>query len=132
MKEIGFRNHMQRPIEQRVGVKTAIFISSLLFMLIHLSKGWASLGMVPIIFGAGLLLGLLAWSSRSLIPAIIGHTIMDIGLFAYWWTGTAGTFSGRPIAETGVDSLFLIACCVFVFSLSLVLLAVNKLRRLGT
>jgi len=129
-EEIGFRGYMQRPIEQRVGVKTAVLISSLLFMLLHLSKGWASLGMVPIIFGAGILLGLLAWSSRSLIPCIIGHAIMDIGLFAFWWTGTAGTFSARPIYETGVDSLFLIACCVFVLSLALVLLAISRLRRL--
>jgi membrane protease YdiL (CAAX protease family) len=83
-EEIGFRGYMQRPIEQRTGIKTAVIISSLLFMLLHLSKGWASLGMVPIVFGAGLLLGLLAWSSRSLFPCIIGHTIMDIGLFAYW------------------------------------------------
>src|ERR1700722_10020877 len=70
-EEIGFRGYMQRPIEQRVGVKTAIAISSVLFMLIHLSKGWASLGMVPIVLGAGILLGLLAWSSRSLLPCII-------------------------------------------------------------
>jgi membrane protease YdiL (CAAX protease family) len=131
-EETGFRGYLLRPIEQRVGAKTAIFISSLLFMLIHLSKGWASLGMVPIIFGAGILLGLLAWSSRSLVPAIIGHTIMDIGLFAYWWTGTAGSFTARPIAETGVDRLFLIACCVFVLSLAFVLLAISRLRRLPT
>jgi membrane protease YdiL (CAAX protease family) len=129
-EEIGFRGYMQRPIEQRVGVKTAIAISSVLFTLIHLSKGWASLGMVPIVLGAGILLGLLAWSSRSLIPCIIGHTIMDIGLFAYWWTGTAGTFSALPISQTGVDTLFLSACAVFVVSLALVLLAISKLRSL--
>jgi membrane protease YdiL (CAAX protease family) len=131
-EEIGFRGYMQRPIEQRGGVKAAIFISSLLFMLIHLTKGWASLGMVPIVFGAGILLGLLAWSSRSLVPPIIGHTIMDIGLFAYWWTGTAGSFNARPIAETGVDRLFIIACFVFVSSLAFVLLAISRLRRLPT
>jgi membrane protease YdiL (CAAX protease family) len=31
-EETGFRGYMQRPVEQRVGVKTAIFISSMLFM----------------------------------------------------------------------------------------------------
>ena len=54
--------------------------------------------MVPIVFGAGVLLGLLAWSSGSLIPCMIGHTIMDIGLFAFWWTGIAGDFTARPIS----------------------------------
>ena len=34
------------------------------------------------VLGAGVLLGLLARSSGSLIPGMIGHVVMDIGLFA--------------------------------------------------
>jgi len=60
-----------------------ILISSLLFMALHLTKGWATAGMVPIVLGAGILLGLLARSSGSLIPGMIGHILMDIGLFAF-------------------------------------------------
>jgi membrane protease YdiL (CAAX protease family) len=128
-EEIGFRGYMQRPIEVRHGAPIAILTSSFLFMAVHLSKDWASLGMIPIVFGAGLLLGLLAWSSESLIPPMIGHVAMDIGLFAYWWTGIAGDFRGRPISETGIDQSFLIACVVFGLSLSTTLLAISKLRR---
>jgi membrane protease YdiL (CAAX protease family) len=128
-EETGFRGYMQRPIEQRHGAPVAIFISSFLFMAIHLTKDWALLGMVPIVFGAGVLLGLLAWASGSLIPCIIGHTVMDIGLFAYWWTGIAGDFTARPIAETGVDRPFLIACGAFALSLFMVFLAIVRLRR---
>jgi len=128
-EETGFRGYMQRPIEQRIGTRTAILISSLFFMLLHLNKGWATIGMVPIVFGAGLLLGLLARASQSLIPCMIGHTIMDIGLFAYWWTGIAGDFPLRPISETGMDSAFFIACTVFGASLSIVLFAISRLRR---
>jgi hypothetical protein len=84
-------------------------------------------GMVPIIFGAGVLLGLLARSSASLIPGIIGHTIMDIGFFAYWWTGIAGTFSARPIGQTGIDAAFLITCALLAVSLSLTLLAISRI-----
>jgi len=127
-EEIGFRGFMQQPIEQRQGVSVAVFISSFLFLALHLTKAWASLGMVPIVFGAGILLGLLAWSAGSLIPGIIGHFVMDVGLFAYWWTGIAGDFTARPITETGVDRPFLIACCVFATSLVIVLLAIWKLR----
>jgi membrane protease YdiL (CAAX protease family) len=127
-EETGFRGYMQRPIEQRHGAPVAILISSFLFMAIHLTKDWALLGMVPIVFGAGILLGLLAWSSRSLIPCMIGHTVMDIGLFAYWWTGIAGDFTARPITETGVDQPFFIACAAFAISLFMVLLAILKLR----
>jgi len=129
-EETGFRGYMQRPIEQRHGAPTAILISSLFFTGLHLSKAWATLGMVPIVFGAGVLLGLLAWSSGSLVPGMIGHVAMDIGLFAYWWTGIAGDFSARPLAETGVDQRFLLACAAFALALLVALVSIGKLRRL--
>lgn len=128
-EETGFRGYMQRPIEQRHGATIAILISSLFFMMVHLTKAWATAGMVPIVLGAGVLLGLLAWSSGSLIPGMIGHVVMDIGLFAYWWTGIAGDFTERPVTETGVDRLFLVACAVFATSLLIVLVAIWKLHR---
>jgi membrane protease YdiL (CAAX protease family) len=130
-EEVGFRGYMQRPIELRHGAPVAILISSLFFMALHLTKAWALLGMVPIVFGAGVLLGLLARSAGSLIPCIIGHTTMDIGLFAYWWTGIAGDFPERPLSETGLDTAFCVACGVFVFSLSLVLLTISRLQRIS-
>lgn len=120
---------MQRPIEQRHGARSAILVSSLFFTLLHLNKAWATLGMVPVVFCAGVLLGLLAWSSGSLIPCMIGHVIMDIGLFAYWWTGIAGDFTARPITEAGVDLPFVFACAVFAVSLVVVLHAVSRLKR---
>jgi membrane protease YdiL (CAAX protease family) len=128
-EEIGFRGFMQQPIEQRHGASVAVLISSLFFLGMHLSKAWSSLEMVPIVFGAGVLLGLLAWSAGSLIPGIIGHFVMDVGLFAYWWTGIAGNFTARPITETGVDRSLFITCCVFAISLVVVLLAMWRLRR---
>jgi membrane protease YdiL (CAAX protease family) len=129
-EEVGFRGYMQWPIEQRHSAPVAIFISSVFFMLLHLSKAWAIIGMVPIVFGAGVLLGVLAWSSQSLIPGMIAHVVMDVGLFAYWWTGIAGEFTVRPIRETGVDLVFLIAWLVFVASLFVQLFATSKLRRM--
>lgn len=127
-EETGFRGYMQRPIEVRHGASIAIVISASIFTVVHLTKGWAMVGMVPIVFGAGLLLGLLAWSSRSLIPPMIGHVLMDVGLFAYWWTGIAGDFTARPISETGVDKSFGITCLLFAMSLSIVLFTIRKFR----
>jgi membrane protease YdiL (CAAX protease family) len=128
-EETGFRGYMQQPIENRHGALVAILISSLLFMLLHLTKNWALIGMAPIVFGAGLLLGMLAWASCSLVFCMIAHTIMDIGLFAYWWTQIAGTFSQRPISETGVDWAFLIECGIFAAFLLVTLTAIARLRR---
>ena len=130
-EETGFRGYMQRPIERRHGAPAAILISSSFFMALHLTKAWATPGMIPIVFGAGVLLGLLAWSSGSLIPGMIGHVVMDIGLFAYWWTGIAGDFTARPVTETGVDWPFLIACAAFAIALFMVLLAISRIRARG-
>jgi len=88
-------------------------------------------GMVPIVFGAGVLLGMLARSSRSLVPCIVGHALMDIGLFAYWWTGIAGAFTALPIGQTGIDQAFALACVAFAVSLSLVLLSISRLRSIA-
>ena len=129
-EETGFRGYMQQPIERRHGAPTAICLSSVFFTLLHLTKGWALVGMVPIVFGAGVLLGLLAWSSASLIPGMIGHIVMDIGLFAYWWTGIAGEFTARPISETGVDRPFLFTCAALATALFVVQLAIWRLWRM--
>jgi membrane protease YdiL (CAAX protease family) len=126
-EETGFRGYLQRQIELRHGPWPAIVVSSLLFMLVHLTKGWALVGMVPVVLGAGALLGLLAWASGSLIPGIIGHTLMDVGLFGFWWTGIAGNFTARPIQETGIDGLFLAACVMLTIALGVVWFAIRRL-----
>jgi len=130
-EETGFRGYMQRPIEQRHGAAAAILISSVFFMAVHLSKGWATAGMVPIVFGAGVLLGLLARCSGSLLPGMIGHILMDIGLFAYWWTGIAGTFTAQPISQTGVDRSFFLTCATLAVSLLIEILALSRLQGIG-
>jgi len=61
---------------------------------------------------------------------MIGHILMDIGLFAYWWTGIAGDFRASTIAVTGVDKLLVLASVVFLTSLSIVLVATTALRRI--
>jgi membrane protease YdiL (CAAX protease family) len=129
-EETGFRGYMQRPMELSHGAPVAILNSALFFTALHLTKGWALAGMIPIIFGAGILLGSLALSSGSLIPCFIGHTIMDIGLFGYWWTGIAGEFTLRPIGETGVDRAFVIACLAACAMLTVTLLALWRVRSL--
>lgn len=128
-EEAGFRGYMQRPIEKRHGALLAILISSILFTLVHLTKSWSMIGMVPIVFGAGLLLGTLACASGSLVFCMVGHTLMDIGLFAFWWTQIAGTFSQRPISFAGPDRALYIECAVLAAALFLTLLSIHRLWR---
>jgi membrane protease YdiL (CAAX protease family) len=130
-EEVGFRGYMQRPIERRHGPFIAILISSVLFAAIHLNKGFEAVpAMIGVTLGAGVLLGLIAWASRSLIPGIIGHAIMDTALFSFWWTGTLGDFTAQPISVSGVDAGFQMACAVLGGALVVVLTAIVALRRM--
>ncbi len=131
-EETGFRGYMQRPIEKNSGPVVAIAVSSVTFMLIHLTKDWALIGMVPIVLGAGILLGALARASGTLLFCILGHWIMDIGLFAYWWTQIAGTFPQRPIAETGMDLAAYLELLVFAGVFIALLIAMRRLAKLSS
>jgi membrane protease YdiL (CAAX protease family) len=129
-EEMGFRGYMQRPIENRHGPAIAILISASLFMLLHLNKSWSLMAMTPIVFGAGVLFGVLARASGTLVFNMLGHWLMDIGMFAFWWTQIAGTFAQRPISETGIDASFCLECGAFIVVLALLLVATARLARL--
>lgn len=126
-EEMGFRGYMQKPLEDRFGPLLAILISATMFMLLHLNKSWALMAMTPIIFGAGVLLGVLARASGTLLFCMLGHWAMDIGLFAYWWTQIAGAFSQRPVSETGVEATFLVELGVLGLAVAAFWFAVARL-----
>jgi membrane protease YdiL (CAAX protease family) len=130
-EETGFRGYMQRPIESIGRPTLAVLISSVCFTLLHLEKSWALLLMVPIVFGAGILLGTLARAADTLLFGMLGHWIMDIGLFAFWWTQIAGTFTERPVWQTGWDRAIVIECAVFIVALTAIITAILQLEKLS-
>ena len=127
-EEMGFRGYMQRPIENRHGPWLAITVSAAMFTLIHLNKSWASMAMTPIILAAGVMLGVLARRAQTLVFCIIGHTLMDIGLFAYWWTQIAGTFPQRPISETGLEPTFYVELAVLAAAFLVFVVAAARVK----
>ena len=62
-------------------------------------------------------MGVLAYVSGSLIPSMIGHIVMDIFNFSYWWSDVAGKFDRLPIMETGIDSHFILWTLILVVSI---------------
>jgi hypothetical protein len=48
---------------------------------------------------------------------MIGHTVMDIFNFSYWWSDVAGKFDRLPIMETGIDSHFILWTLILVVSI---------------
>jgi len=127
-EEAGFRGYMQFPIEKKYGPVTAIVITSILFTLIHLTHTWA-LPIVPHIFFASVLLGIIAWKSGSLIPGIIGHAILDVFDYSVWWTDLTGGFTKQTIFKTGVDMHFIVWVLIFLLGVFAFFRVIGRLRK---
>lgn len=129
-EETGFRGYMQVPLEKKFGPAVAIFITSILFMLIHLSHSWAA-PILPHIFFASVLLGILAYQSGSLIPGFIGHSILDIFDYGIWWSNITGGFNKKTIFVTGIDLHFIVWCLVFALALFGFYRSISRLKDKG-
>jgi membrane protease YdiL (CAAX protease family) len=127
-EEVGFRGYMQVPMEKRYGMAIAITITSLVFTCTHLGHTWAH-PILPHIFFASVLLGLIAYRTNSLIPGIIGHSILDIFDYSVWWTDLTGGFTRQPIFRTGVDAHFLFWVLVFVVALICFFWIISQLKK---
>jgi membrane protease YdiL (CAAX protease family) len=128
-EETGFRGYLQVPLEKKYGAIVSIIVTSLVFTAIHLSHTWAR-QILPQIFFASVLLGILAYKSGSLIPGIIGHSILDIFDYSVWWTDLTGGFTRQPIFRTGVDLHFVSWTLLVLLALFVFFRAVGWLGRL--
>lgn len=127
-EETGYRGYLQVPLEKKYGPTSAIIVSSIVFTSVHLSKAWA-LPILPNIFFASVLLGILAYRSGSLIPGIIGHSILDIFDYSIWWTNLTGGFKKQTIFKTGVDEHFVIWTLIFVLGLFVFFKSIEGLKK---
>ncbi len=130
-EEIGYRGYMQAPMEQKYGPVVSIAITSLVFSVAHIHQAWAS-GIIglTLIFAISVMIGYLAYSTRSLLPGIIAHVSFDIINFSYWWSDVIGTFERKPISMTGVDNHFIITLTVVLLSIILFIGIIRQLLKL--
>lgn len=126
-EETGFRGYLQVPLEKKYGPAIAIVVTSLLFLLIHLSHTWAR-EIIPHIFLASVLLGILAYKTGSLIPGIIGHAILDIFDYSIWWTDLTGGFARQSIFRTGINLHFVVSSLAFLLALFVFFRAMRRLH----
>ena len=126
-EEVGFRGYAQVPLEKAFGPTVAIVVVSVIFSLIHLDRSWA-ISILPIIFFASVLLGVLAYQSQSLLPGIIGHFILDIFDYSFWRTKLFGKFTWQTVFVTGIDFHFVMWVLIFTISIMVFIFSIKKLR----
>jgi membrane protease YdiL (CAAX protease family) len=107
-EEIAFRGYMQKPLEEAYGIVPAVLIVGIMFWVAHLDHG-ITVTHLPFQMSASIALGLLAYLTRSLVPAMIAHGVGDILLVpAYFFHQPEFAWkalSARPVWE-GVASTF--------------------------
>jgi membrane protease YdiL (CAAX protease family) len=100
-EEVAFRGYLQKPLEDAYGIVSALMLTGIAFWYAHADK--VALSHLPFHLVASILLGLSAYLTRSLLPAIIGHAVGDALLLpayvfqkpAFIWSALAA----RPVWE---------------------------------
>jgi len=72
VEEMLFRGLLQGAFERSVDVNKAVFSTALIFTFIHFNPWWAAEILI-----AGILLGVLAWRSNSIVPGIAMHAVTN-------------------------------------------------------
>ena len=128
-EEVGFRGYMQVPLEKQYGPRTGITIVSVVFLLSHLNQAWLPPILIHV-FAISIILGILAHTTDSLIPGIIGHTLLDIIAFSYWYSDILGSYDYQTIYVTGIDVHFISWMVIFAINLVLFFIILRKIRAL--
>ena len=158
-EEVAFRGYLQKPLEDSYGLVPALILTGLAFWFAHADK--VALSHLPFHLVASILLGLSAYLTRSLLPAIIGHVLGDaILLPAYafhkpsfiwsslaarplWEGGGAATFGDKlqvvfratapsALVGTGPTQRFATLVWVFLLSVALTSIAFARLARVAS
>ncbi|HEX7679989.1 MAG TPA: type II CAAX endopeptidase family protein [Thermoanaerobaculia bacterium] len=157
-EEVAFRGYLQKPLEESYGLIPALILTGVAFWLAHADK--VALSHLPFHLVASVLLGLSAYLTRSLLPAIIGHALADALLLpayafhkpAFIWSSLAArplwesagvsTLGERlhvvfralepsRLLEPGLPRIFAIATWVFLVSAALTSVALVRLARVA-
>jgi hypothetical protein len=84
VEEAAFRGYCQTLLEGRFTAPVAIGVSSVLFMLAHLTQG-AFATKLFVYLVVGVVLGTIAYLTNSILPGIAVHVMADLTFFTLIW-----------------------------------------------
>jgi membrane protease YdiL (CAAX protease family) len=124
-EEAAFRGYFQVMLEREVRGPAAVVISSALFALAHFTQGffWPKL---LVYFLAGVVFGVVACCTNSILPSIAVHIIGDLTFFALIWPHDA---TRRQVWNSGTDAWFWIHVAQAIIFTALAILAFKRLAR---
>jgi membrane protease YdiL (CAAX protease family) len=114
-EESAFRGYMQKPIEQRHGPVIAIFVTGIVFGLMHYTHPETTLTLMPFYIFVAVIYGTLAYITNSILPGMILHAVGNVfgGLDLLLRGQSEWQRSASPqplIWESGADTSFWLSC----------------------
>ena len=107
VEEAAFRGYMLSGIQRRFGWTVGISLVTILFYVAHLSHAYATVAFVPFFLAHGLVLGLLVFYTRSILPGVVLHAVSDfvvlpmqygvipsVGEWGFVWQGWLSLLAG--------------------------------------
>lgn len=122
-EEAGYRGYMQSELERAYGPTVAIGFTSAVFALAHLS-----LTLAPFIALVSILLGVVAYLSRSIVPGVFVHGGYDFLMTTLAWRFGYPRVPSLDLAA-GVDDAFIAACALAALATTASVWAMTKLAR---
>jgi len=90
VEEAAFRGYMQEHLEERFKPATAILVTSVLFGLVHLANGHREIAWLLPYTVFGVILGVLAYTTKSILPGVLLHAAVDsVRFWMVWRTAPA-------------------------------------------
>ena len=124
-EEIAFRGYAMGLLRREFGTVTALVIASVMFAAAHLNHGLYAQKLIVYLL-AGLMLGVTALRSGSLLPAMVVHAFGDLVFFTTVWPFDGGR---RLISEGGADAGFFATIALTVACSALWWVAFRRLLR---
>ncbi|UCF66767.1 MAG: CPBP family intramembrane metalloprotease [Acidobacteriota bacterium] len=103
-EEAAFRGYMQVQLEDRYRPAVAIFLTALLFAAVH----FPAPGQLPLFVFGSLGWGVLTYLSRTILPAIVMHGVVDGVMFLWVWKSPDAfrALLEHNVLLTGISDLF--------------------------
>jgi membrane protease YdiL (CAAX protease family) len=122
-EEAAFRGYAQLRLEQVFPGSAAIMISSVLFALAHFTQG-LFLPKLVVYYLAGVMFGVMAYLTNSILPGIATHIMADLTFFFLVWPYDT---QRRLVWETGADIWFWVHVGQAIIFTVLTILAFRRL-----
>lgn len=128
MEELVFRGILQKGLLRNAKPRTAIILSSILFMLMHLS-----VEQMAFTFLCGLLLGYMAYKSGSILPSMAFHFVNNLIVVITLYSFDEIAENSANATQLGIsDVTILISTVVFVvISLAILIFAIWRFNKVA-